>query len=76
MFKVLKTNKKTIEYNFNDLKSLDDWATKNRYTQGSVDFYINGVIIKDIRNCYNIASYCTKTIINEREKKNATTNSI
>lgn len=76
MFKVLKTNKKTIEYNFNDLKSLNDWATKNRYTQGNVDFFINGIIISEIKSCYNIASYCTTTIINEREKKNATINSI
>lgn len=74
-YRVLKTNKKTVVYHFDQLDQLDQYGTKNRYGQGHVSLYqIDPVthtetLIESVTDLYNLNSYCLGLLLARYEAR-------
>lgn len=71
-YTVMKTNKKTVKYQFETIEALNEYATKNRYGQGYVDLFTTykgkTYQIVAVTNLYNLNDYCTKMVLAERSQ--------
>lgn len=66
MFKVIKTNKKTVTKTFNSFDELDAYSEKTRYVQGYLELYEDGTKIDGIRDGFDLHSYCVKRFLTKR----------
>jgi len=65
MFTVRKTLAKTVEYKFNSLRELHDWAAKNRYSKASsVEVIGEGVQLK-VRSIHEVFSFTLSMVVAE-----------
>jgi hypothetical protein len=65
MFTVRKTLAKTVEYKFNNLRELHDWAAANRYNKARNVVVIsgNGETVLDVGSIHEVYSYTLSKIV-------------
>jgi hypothetical protein len=64
MFTVKKTLAKTVEYKFNSLRELHDWAAANRYNKARNVLVMSGDnVYLDVRSIYEVFSFTLPKII-------------
>jgi hypothetical protein len=66
MFKVTKTNKKTVEYTFNNLEELSEFAKKGKFTKGKVILESNGILIEKVRDAHSLSTWSVTNVLIER----------
>ena len=69
MYKVIKTNKRSVYKTFNTLAELDSYATSNRYAKGIVTLAVNDIVVPEVRDCYTLNSYVVGQYMKDRYLK-------